>query len=240
MQASSYRECARGRNAFFVTTAYEVGSQGQSRCRVPTYCPLGSAGTACSVRIHGRRERKTGPRHALLVAYCSCHKRYFTLYPPGYVPYSRAKVVPAEAPRERLEGGREGGLEPWRATWFGDIVRLAEGEGLPRGSLGGELETRQVRRTLKRGARLTGLTGGEAVAEKVAADLEVPLHRVYEASRRMRMVRSWRGQARAVGQVLSAVSPSPGRLARVLRAGARTGLWPPPWKWTGNRYQVLF
>lgn len=159
--------------------------------------------------------------------------RHFTLYPLGYVPYSRAKVVPDE-PSVVLQAGTDPGLEAWRGTWFGDIVGLARGEALSVASVDGEPETRQLRRVLKRGARLTGLTGERKLAETVAADLDVDLHTVCQAWDRMKRTRSWRRQAGEVATVLSAVSPEPRRLRRVLRAGARTGVWPPPWLWTGS------
>ncbi len=79
-------------------------------------CPLAPVGETCRLRKHDFRDRKTGPRFGLRILYCSTHQRYFTVYPPGHVPYGRQAVAPID------ERGRVAAPEqeaaPWQATLF--------------------------------------------------------------------------------------------------------------------------
>lgn len=237
MQAASYSESASERNAFFVTVAYRNLSDGQVVCDIPSHCPLGADGSSCSVRVHGKRERKCGPGHPLFIAVCSKHRHYFTLYPLGWVPYSRKAVVP-NAPKE---APTPPSLTDWRDTWVGKVVPLAEGE--PRVCHGcfGNPDTRQIRREVVRAGRLCGLSAEPRLAEQLALDIGVGLHAIHQARQRFTAGRSWQARATAVAAVLGAIPPDRTRLARVLRAGARAKLWSPPWMWTASLgYQALF
>jgi hypothetical protein len=44
--------------------------------------------------VHHTRERKAGPQIQVTVAQCRTHRRAFTLYPLGHVPYGRLAVAP--------------------------------------------------------------------------------------------------------------------------------------------------
>lgn len=57
------------------------------------------------MRVHHRRERKTGPAHPVVVAECLTHGVAFTLYPPGFVPYGRAAIVPVDDEGELVRSG---------------------------------------------------------------------------------------------------------------------------------------
>ena len=59
---------------------------------IPMECPWKCRGEACSVSIHHRRHRKTGPTHRLAVLRCQVHEHAFTAYPPGFVPYARRRL----------------------------------------------------------------------------------------------------------------------------------------------------
>lgn len=56
-------------------------------------CPWGQEASECEIRHHAWRPRKTGPGFPLEVAFCQRHLRYFTVYPPGHVPYGRQLVA---------------------------------------------------------------------------------------------------------------------------------------------------
>lgn len=59
-------------------------------------CPLARGGERCRIRQHDWRKRKTGPSVALRVLKCKSHRRAFTVYPPGYVPYGRQAWIPVD------------------------------------------------------------------------------------------------------------------------------------------------
>ena len=90
---------------------------GEFVAQLPGKCAKSSeeGGSTCSIRVHDRRCRKTGPGYPLVVAKCTTHRVAFTLYPPGYVPYGRVAVAPVDS---------EGQLVP---SVVGDVD--AEGEG---------------------------------------------------------------------------------------------------------------
>jgi hypothetical protein len=78
---------------------------------MPEQCIEGASGQGaqCVVRVHHRRERKTGPEHALVVAECLTHGAAFTLYPPGFVPYGRAAIVPVDGEGKLVRCGEPTG-----------------------------------------------------------------------------------------------------------------------------------
>jgi hypothetical protein len=49
---------------------------------------------ACVLVVHRVRERKAGPQIPVIVAQCRTHRRAFTLYPLGHIPYERLVVAP--------------------------------------------------------------------------------------------------------------------------------------------------
>jgi hypothetical protein len=77
-------------------------------------CPFGEG---CRVRPHAVRHRKTGPRIALTVCRCEVHGRYFTVYPPGHVPYGRQRLAPLSV------GGQVVGGESVASSWRGSFPR---------------------------------------------------------------------------------------------------------------------
>jgi len=44
--------------------------------------------------VHHLRERKAGPQTPVTVVQCRTHRRAFTLYPLGHVPYGHLAVAP--------------------------------------------------------------------------------------------------------------------------------------------------
>ncbi len=79
-------------------------------------CPLASAGEACELTRHSFRDRKTGPEFALRIFYCATHRRHFTVYPPGHVPYGRQAVAPVDERGRVVAPGQEAAC--WQGTLF--------------------------------------------------------------------------------------------------------------------------
>ena len=74
----------------FVCSPY-VQESGRWRPVKVCECPYGEG---CRITSHDYRVRKTGPEHPLAVKRCHLHERYFTVYPPGQVPYGRQRIAP--------------------------------------------------------------------------------------------------------------------------------------------------
>ena len=60
------------------------------RWRSVSECPYGEG---CRITQHDHRSRRTGPGHPLAVKRCHVHEHYFTVYPPGQVPYGWHRIV---------------------------------------------------------------------------------------------------------------------------------------------------
>jgi len=155
-----------------------------------------------------------------MVAYCQTHDRYYTVYPPGHVPYGRVAIGP------KPDAG-EGGLAAWRGTLFEAVVCEA---WLRDYVYSGGTSWQTHRRRLVRCGDLVGLRGDERVGESIAAMLDVPLH-VHAAARLEFQRGGVSSQRSALRSVLESVEVSP-RLWRVLtRAGHVAGLWGGMWEW---------
>jgi hypothetical protein len=77
------------------TTAYVPGSATALEPEVmPRSCIHASVGDECVLIFHHLRDRKTGPQIPVTVVQCNTHRRAFTLYPLGHVPYGRQAVAP--------------------------------------------------------------------------------------------------------------------------------------------------
>ena len=93
---------------------------------MPQSCVHASKGdAACELVVHHVRARKTGPQIPVTVMHCRTHRRAFTLYPLGHIPYGRVAVAPVGLDGEVVfsmerEPRADGKRSPaWRATRFG-------------------------------------------------------------------------------------------------------------------------
>lgn len=199
--------------------AYEVGADGEFAPSVPGRCPLGEAGGRCSVAQHDRRARKSGPAHRLVVCRCRAHGVFFTVYPPGHVPYGRVAVVAEDSEGRTVQGDALG------ATIFGAALEVCEAQP----------SARTQRRTLQRRlgvcaamlGLLTNLT--EPVRDRIADALWLPRLAAREGSRAYGSLHRLRDRGSLVLGLLS-------RVPRVRRtglfvAGELAGLWGRPSRW---------
>lgn len=206
---------------------------------------------------HDSRERKTGPGFPLVVARCKTHGLSFTLYPPGYWPYGRARLAPV-APdgiglrTEPQEEARDDEAVVTAAlardfgeTVFGAALDAARGERWPRsweqppagsGTEPQRWYSTQVRRT-HAVSRLLGL--GAAVDSDRRAELAELLATeglvLHEQSVVLARDSSLRATGRAVAAVLAALPATGCLVDRLAEAGHLAGLWPEPWRWDPHR-----
>lgn len=83
-------------------------------------CPFGEG---CRVRHHDVRERQTGPQIGLAVCRCEVHERYFTVYPPGHVPYGRQRLAPLSVGGQAMAGASSASSGSAASPWRGSLPR---------------------------------------------------------------------------------------------------------------------
>lgn len=202
---------------------------------------------ACVLAVHHRRERKTGPQIAVTVLQCRTHRRAFTLYPLGHVPYGRTAVAPVGldgqvARSTEPEQGRRPAPPAWSATLFASAfaaihestVKLTDARWW----------ATDGRDQLAHGATLLGVHPdvSETDADAIAFRLEIPRLVLRQAAAAYE-----RGRGRAArGRVLVGVLGQLGDsclLDRLLAAGACAGCWGTVTRWDaatgGTRGQVF-
>lgn len=202
------RELGAGRKRDFIFARYERDDYGECNVQMPKSAPCGCSGE-CRIREHSMRERRTGPGHPLVVIECTVHGRYFTLYPPGYVPYGRRRLIVEDEDDEQtvFTAAKEAsaGAERWSET--GDEGRWWS------------TQWRQIRRC----GELLALECEVAKGERVSMHLGISLHEHVEARSRYGHS-SFRERGRAVMQVVgAAIGAGVGLLWRLLKAGYESG-----------------
>lgn len=192
----------------FVTAVYRMTADGVV-ADVPKHCPFGGDGKECRVHRHDWRSRGFGPGHPLRIVWCVTHSHAFTLYPPGWFPYSRRPV----AVRSR----------DWTKTIFVAAVCAAAEELWPEERAGeyGHRATPQ-RRFIEACGHWLGLDRSLRQGESVAELLGVPLA-AYATSQEQWADAVGRVQrGRVIRDLLAAVPDADDRLVtRMLRVVIR-------------------
>jgi len=164
---------------------------------------------------------------------CHTHGRFHTLYPPGYVPYSRqpllhvdalGNAIPPDSPGEELFKGTllelpGPGAEPARARDVDNEAAAAARRS----------RARAGQRRVGFLGRLFGLEGATVrVQEQLAALLHIPLVLLTLAARTYAGAR-FATRREQVRGVLDALVLGPGLLWRLMEAGYRTGFFGRAW-----------
>ena len=103
----------------FICAPYAADEDGAWRpVSVIPQCPWAEVHEPCRILQHGFRERKTGPEFPIQVLRCGSHKRHFTVYPMGHVPYGRVSMAPVDPGGEALEVMEGEPAASWRGTLF--------------------------------------------------------------------------------------------------------------------------
>lgn len=161
-----------------------------------------------------------------MVVYCKTHDNYFTIYPPGYVPYGRASVAPVCSGEDESDAAL--------TAWSGTVFESAVSDGwLHNYTYTGGTSWQTHRRALQKHGQLLGLSGPFTVCENAAAILDIPLH-VQLSARSRYSVSGLDGQLEAVQSVLKSISVSPRLWRRLMRLGRETGVWGKAWEWTAD------
>ncbi len=164
----------------FIVTPYLVDATAGLSASMPTRCPAGAVGakSACRLRRHGSRQRKTGPQCPVAIVRCQTHGRSFTLYPPGFAPYARQLLVPLAPDGEQISVADE--IAVFDDTPFEAAIDAKSGRAWARESdespaLPPDRWWSTQNRHLVRAARLLGVSHGlsDTVRGKIAAVLSL-------------------------------------------------------------------
>lgn len=196
---------------------------------MPRSCVYASTGdAACALVVHHRRERKTGPQIPVTVLQCRTHRRAFTLYPLGHVPYGRLAVAPVGFDGKVVLAADE--RPAWRTTLFESaFMAVCEPAVKVTDARWWATESRDL---LGYCATLLGVHPALPTqdADAIAFRLELPRLELRQATDAYA-----RGRGRAHrGRVLVGVLDRLGDaclLDRVLAAGARAGGWGTVMRW---------
>jgi len=216
VEAGSHKSPAPRKKNDFIIVNYEFDDNGAPDIEVPSAAPCGGSGDCCRVGRHSIRHRKSGPCHGLVVVRCATHKRFFTLYPPGFAPYLRGSLE----------------AEP---SVFSAASDAAEGKAWPRPpfTLGAQSWRTQTRKIVFAGTLLGLGDVGPWCSDVVAQALEVPLH-VHGKAAKEFATGGYRCRGQAVMRVIAEVSAAAQRRSRssttpLYNAGFVTGVWGRAW-----------
>jgi hypothetical protein len=198
----------------FIVSEYRDDERAGWRPTLPQSCPCAcGAAEPCRVAEHSYRERRCGPGHALVVVRCRAHGRFFTLYPPGFVPYGRQALPTTAAEVETAPA-----LRAVRDAAAATTARWPDYGALERSAWA----STQWRHLGHLGTWL-GLRGAALLGQQVAAALYLPLHE-HAAARKDYETGGYRQRGQALLRVLRAVGRRGALWPRLLRAGHVAGV----------------
>ena len=223
----------------FATAPYSLGdSEPPTPLVQPWSCPeAGGESADCVIRLHHRRERKTGPGFPLLVLDCRTHRHAFTLYPLGHVPYGRLAFAPVSCDGELLhnaEAQSAGERGPcWQLTIFLAALQAASGHPWPRDSDGIQMIWDTQLLHLATCAKALGLSKDTPprLGEQLAQRLDVPRLALLDAAQAYQQGRGYQEQGRAIESVLERLRPGRCLLEQLLGCGVLSGLWRSVVRW---------
>ena len=241
-------ERARPARVFWVAP-YRQRGDGRLEPEPPAKClwadeSADAAGTdpACVLTCCDWRERVTGPAFALCVLRCRTHHHAATVYPPGFVPYSRRRIVPVteDGALVRSAGAPE---LAWAATLMAAPIDASQGCAWPRApsDLADRMESkapslealpapaswRTQGRWIARSARIVGLDPATSDTGRihVASVLGVPALGLRDAASNFAGARGYRARGRSIVSVLDRLPRSLDLAERFVAAGVHAGVW---------------
>ena len=222
-----------------MTVAYVPGSGSALVPAVmPPSCVHASKGDpACVLVVHHVRERKAGPQIPVTVVQCRTHRRAFTLYPLGHIPYGRLAVAPVtldgqvllSTESEPTVGDRRS--PAWRATQLGAAFVALDDPTV-------KLTDRrwwatQMPERLDQSAALLGVHPGLPMpdADAIAFRLELPRLVLRQAADDYAHARGRAARGRVLVGVLDQLGADACLLDRILAAGVCAGCWGTVTRW---------
>lgn len=225
----------------FVTTPHHVSEDGVT-ADIPTRGPCWSDGSPCRISVHHARDRRTGQAWGwVAVVRCRRHRKAFTVYPPGHVPYGRVPLVVLAPDGEAVRGSGNDAAE----TFFAAAADAGQSEPVfwPVDSAPtppGAVRSTQ-RRHVRAGAALLGLSGDAPGPELAAAVSHLPCGALVEARQELAGSRGLPEWARTVVGFLHDFARCAGRalMDRLAVLGHLAGWWGPPYRWVPRGRRLL-
>lgn len=215
----------------YVVTEYHQDSSGIITANLPEFCPLHSNGNLpCRVELHHCRPRKTGPPFALHVVICYIHCRIFTLYPPGWTPYSRKPLV--HLALDFTPTNTDEGVDKFTGTIFDAALDAAKHHFWPKESDADSLTPRfstQIRH-LQRTAILFGIEDPSKalLQQQLIQILQIPGQLLHDSSRNIEICGGCELRGRVISEILQALPNTTTIFQKLASAGHLAGLWPAP------------
>lgn len=225
----------------FVTTPHHVSEDGVT-AEVPTRGPCWSDGSPCRISVHHARDRTTGPTWGwVAVVRCRSHRKAFTVYPPGHVPYGRVPLVVLAPDGEAVHGSGDDATE----TFFAAAADAAKSEPVFWPVHSAPTPPDAVRSTQRRHVRgaaaLLGLAGDAPGPDVAAAVTHLPCGALVEARQELAESRGLPVWARVVVGLLREFAKRAGRalMDRLAVLGHLAGWWGRPFRWAPRSGRLL-
>jgi hypothetical protein len=225
----------------FVISPYFADQDGQLRPDYPRQCPYQSSDNReCKVNLDHFRDRKTGPCFALYVMRCRMHRRGFTIYPPGHVPYGQNPIAPVAPDGSWIAGQR--GAKGFTGTYFDAALDAADNHAWPHASYDRNLHPRfrtQLRH-LDRAARLLGIKPDieEHLREETSKILSVPGQVLLDCTNLVQEQSGYQTLGTAICNVLEMIPETACVFGRVAEAGTVASLWPSADFWDFKHHRL--
>lgn len=226
------------RRSDFLVTPYLPDAEGVLQPVLPSRCPVCKVDVVPKLSVHLRRSRIFGPTMPLAVLHCHTDGRFYTLYPPGYVPYGRQPLLHVD-----IDGNALAPAAPEQDPFEDTLLELPVPATEPPRvhDLDNEAVAAVRRSQARAGQRRVGLLGqlfglGRTVVrvrEQISVLLNLPLVLLTLAASAYAEAR-FAVRRQQVRRVLDALVLGPGLLWRVMEAGYRTGVFGRAWiVWRG-------
>jgi hypothetical protein len=192
----------------------------------------------CKVVKDGWGHRDTGPCHPLRRVRCH-HGPGYRLYPPGYGPYQRASVAPADSAGELVRVGDwealgKPGMLAWCRTVFAAVLDAAKGKGWSRESPANDPRRRRTqRRYMELCATLLGLSPemGDEVSQRIAECLGISWLVLSDRRAVYQSAVTYLERGPVIKGVLEMIPLDRSLSQRLLTAGFIADLWGRPKRW---------
>lgn len=172
------------------------------------------------------RHRKTGPDFPLAVVHCRTHDISFTLYPPGFVPYSRVPLVLLGPCGNTVEREKR---RPFSGTLFQAVLDGARGVAWPKESYDGNMQPRFTtqKRHIQRCILILGLARGSPISHDMAVQtLRLPGLWIDQARKRVAREKGFQYQSATTVEILVQLDENRTTFTALVTHVNHACLWP--------------
>jgi len=218
----------------FLVAPYHSDEHSILRPKSPEYCPENFLNTdKCQNKSKGWRPRKCGPGFPLSVWCCLKHRRFFTIYPPGWGPYDRAAILDVAPDGSDFNSG-EDKIEALNDSILSAAIDAAFDKKWPEEARSDEYD-KGVFKTQKRHIsgilKLLGIAPDvtEKRREIVTATLGIPLTTLHKTAEMIRDgPKSWRENGLQIMALLKTMQPTSRHSASFQILGSSAFFWGQP------------